>query len=139
MAITAGARRTALVAAPLLAIAGFALAGGVRSAAGAALGVAMVVLFFAGGRAPMSLARTTPAGQLFLLISLGYTLRIVLLLVAFRSFGNSTWLDRSAVAATVVAGSLLWTAALVHAHLTSRAPTLDIAVPQALSTSGAPL
>ena len=138
MAITARARRTALFVAPLAVIAGFAVAGGGPSAAGAALGVAMVVLFFAGGRAPMTLARTTPPGPLFALIFMGYALRVVLLLAAFRAFGASTWLDRTAVASTVILGAMLWTASLVHAHATSHQPTLEIdTVPTSVVPVGA--
>jgi hypothetical protein len=136
MPVSASARRTALVAAPVLVIAGFALGGGARSAAGAAIGVAMVVLFFLGGRAPMALASAIPAGQLFLLIALGYVLRVVLLLAVLLSLGNAGWLDRSAVAATVVSGALLWSAALVHGHLTSRQPTLVIEAAPALDPVG---
>lgn len=129
MAISATARRTALVAAPFLVVAGFAMAGGERSAAGAALGVAMVVLFFAFGRAPMFLASTTPPGPLFLLISMGYVLRIVAMLAVFKALSADRWLDKSAVAATVIVGALAWTAYLVRAHLTSQQPTLEIATP----------
>ncbi|MDX6254990.1 MAG: hypothetical protein QOJ11_1324 [Frankiales bacterium] len=127
MQISASARRTALAAAPILEVAGFWIAGGNRSGAGAALGVAMVVLFFAGGRAPMLLANFTPAGQLFLLVAVGYLLRVVLLLVVLVNFGAASWLDRQAVAATVLAGALGWTGYLVRAHLSSRQPTLVIA------------
>lgn len=136
MQISASQRRTALAAAPVLVIAGFAIGGGQRSAAGATLGVAMIVLFFAGGRAPMFLASSTPAGQLFLLVAMGYVLRVVLLLVVLVNLGDASWLDRKAVAATVIAGALLWTAALVHAHLTSRQPTLVIAPTPALIDAG---
>src|SRR5471030_1693045 len=113
MAISASTRRMALLAAPILVVGGFWLAGGNRSGAGAALGVALVVLFFAGGRAPMLLANSTPAGQLFLLVALGYVLRVVLLLAAFETFGQDGRFDRTAVAATVVAGALGWTGWLV--------------------------
>lgn len=130
MAISATARRTALLAAPVLVVAGFAIGGGERSAAGAALGVAMVVLFFAGGRAPMFLASTTPPGPLFLLISMGYVLRIVAMLAVFKGLSADGWVDKSAIAATVIAGALAWTAYLVHAHLTSQQPTLEIAKSQ---------
>jgi hypothetical protein len=137
MAISARIRRTAMVAAPILLIAGFRIAGGNRSGAGAAVGVAMVVLFFAGGRAPMLLANSTPAGQLFLLVALGYILRVVLLLVVLVNFGEASWLDRQAVAATVLAGALGWTGYLVRAHLSSRQPTLVIAPdPTLVTTSG---
>ena len=127
MAISASTRRVALVAAPILLIAGFWVAGGNRSGAGAALGVALVVLFFAGGRAPMLLANSTPAGQLFLLVALGYVLRVLLLLATIRGLADAAWLNHDAVAATVIAGSLGWTTYLAGRHLTSRQPTLEIA------------
>src|SRR2546423_397611 len=123
MAVTAskaGRRRTALAALPVLWVAGFALSGGTPAAAGAAPGVAMVVLFFAGGRAPMLLARTVPAGPLFLLLALGYVLRVVLLLAVLLAFGHKSSLNRSAVAATVISGALAWSLLLVRRHLTSR-------------------
>jgi hypothetical protein len=126
MTITASMRRTALLAVPVLLVGGFWLLDGDRGGAGAALGVAMVTLFFAGGRAPMFLADSTPAGPLFLLIAMGYVLRVLLLLVALLAFGDAGWVDRGAVATTVITGALLWTASLVHGHLTSRQPTLVI-------------
>ena len=126
MSNAASLRRLALVAVPVLLVSGFWLGDGNRGGAGAALGVAMVVLFFAGGRAPMFLADTTPAGQLFLLIAMGYVLRIVLLLAALLAFGTAHWLDRAAVATTVITGALLWTVSLVHRDLTTRRPTLVI-------------
>jgi ATP synthase protein I len=127
MQISVRVRRTAILAVPVLVIAGFAVAGGSRSAAGAAIGVAMVVLFFAGGRAPMALANTTPAGLLFLLVVFGYLLRVLLLVVVLRAIGGASWVSSPAVGATVISGALLWTAVLVHDHLTSRQPTIVIA------------
>ncbi len=138
MQISANTRRLALVAAPVLWVAAFWIGGGDRSGAGAGLGLAMIVLFFAGGRAPMLLARTTPASQLFLLVAMGYVLRVVLLLVVLVNLGDAAWLNRQAVAATILVGALGWTAALVHAHLTSRQPTLEIAPSPFLVQSGRP-
>ena len=128
MAITTSrlGRATALAAVPVLVVAGFAAFGGHRAAAGAGLGVVMLALFFAGGRAPMSLARTSAPGPLFVLITTGYVLRILLLLAVLKNFGHASWLDRSAVAATVIAGALAWTGWLVRRHLTSQQPTLEL-------------
>jgi ATP synthase protein I len=126
MAISSSARRAAMAAVPVVWVAAFWLGGGAASAAGAGLGVAMVVLFFAGGRAPMLLARTAPAGPLFLLVAVGYVLRVVLLLAVLVAFGHSGWLDRSAVAATVICGALAWTMLLVRGHVTSHRPTIEI-------------
>ena len=126
MMITASVRRAALLAVPVLLVGGFWLLDGDRGGAGSALGVAMVTLFFAGGRAPMFLANSTPAGPLFLLIALGYVLRVVLLLAVLLAFGDADWVDRRAVAATVITGALLWTASLIHRDLTTRRPTLVI-------------
>ncbi|MDX6201940.1 MAG: hypothetical protein QOF82_2736 [Frankiales bacterium] len=137
MQISANGRRTAVVAVPIVVICGFWAVGGDKSGAGAALGVGMVVLFFAGGRAPMALARTTPPGPLFLLIAMGYVLRVVLLLAVFLALGDAGWVDHSAVAATVVSGALLWSAALLHGHVTSRQPTLEIPAATALTSTGA--
>jgi ATP synthase protein I len=126
MMITASVRRTALLVVPVVLVGGSWLLDGNRGAAGAALGVAMVTLFFAGGRAPMLLADSTPAGPLFLLIAMGYVLRVLLLLVVLLAFGDAGWVDRAAVAAAVLTCALLWTVSLVHRHLTSRQPTLVI-------------
>jgi ATP synthase protein I len=131
-------RRTAMVAVPVLLVGGFWVSSGNRGAAGAGLGVAMIVLFFAGGRAPMFLANSTPAGQLFLLIAMGYILRVVLLLAVLLAFRDAGWLDRTAVATTVLTGALLWTAALVQAHLTTEQPTLVIEPAPLPATTGAP-
>jgi hypothetical protein len=129
-------RGAAFAAAAVLVVLGFALAGGSRAAWGSALGIALVVLFFAGGRAPMLLARTAPAGPLFLLVAMGYVLRVVLLLAVLISFDHRTWLDRSAVAATIISGALLWTGWLVVRHVTSRQPTLEIPDAAPLTTTG---
>jgi hypothetical protein len=138
MATSVLRRRTAMGAALVLVVAAFWVVGGDRSGAGAGVGIAMVVLFFAGGRAPMLLASSTPAGQLFLLVAMGYVLRVVLLLVVLVNLGEASWLDRQAVAATILAGALAWTAYLVRAHVTSRQPTLEIAPAPDLATSGGP-
>jgi ATP synthase protein I len=137
MMITASVRRAALLAVPVLLVGGFWLLDGDRGGAGAALGVAMVTLFFAGGRAPMFLANSTPAGPLFLLIALGYVLRVVLLLAVLLAFGDAGWVDSAAVATTVITGALLWTLALVHRHMTSRQPTLVIEPAPQPVTAGA--
>jgi hypothetical protein len=133
----AGRRLLALVAVPVLVVAGFALVGGHRAAAGSALGLVMLVLFFAGGRAPMLLAPSVAPGPLFLLVAMGYVLRVVLLLAVLVAFGRKDWLDSSAVAVTVVAGALAWTGWLVRQHLTARQPTLEIAESSGLTISGA--
>lgn len=126
MVTSARLRLSSMVAVPVLLVAGFWACSGDRGAAGAALGVAMIVLFFAGGRAPMFLANSTPAGQLFLLIAMGYILRVVLLLAALLAFRDAGWVDHTAVATTVLVGALLWTAVLVQAHLTTKQPILVI-------------
>lgn len=136
MTTSASTRRTALAAALVLVAGAFWLVGGDRAGAGAGVGIAMVVLFFAGGRAPMLLANSTPAGQLFLLVAMGYLLRVVLLLVVLVNLGQSSWLDRQAVAATILVGALAWTGYLVRAHVTSRQPTLEIAPTPDLAASG---
>lgn len=101
---------------------------GPDAAWGAALGLAIVAAFFLGGQVPVLLSRQVPAGVSFVLLGLGYVLRLLLLLVVLRSVRGATWLDTDVLGVTVILASLVWIAAQTWTYLT-RNPLPDRAVP----------
>jgi hypothetical protein len=98
--------------------------GGADAAVGTLVGLALVTAFFLVGRIPVRLAPVVPAGLGFLLLGLGYALRIVLLILALGAVRNLAHVDGRVVAGTVILGALVWSFAQVGAHVTSRRPTI---------------
>jgi hypothetical protein len=99
--------------------------GGTEAAAGAVVGLGLVTAFFLVGRIPVRLAPVVPAALGFLLLGLGYALRIVLLVLALGAVRELDHVDGRATAATVILGALVWSFVQVGAHVTSRRPTIE--------------
>jgi ATP synthase protein I len=125
----AGAARAALlvtVGAGLLTVAAAALAGGGPAASGAALGAAMVCLFFGFGTLAVGLvASVVPAASLLVAL-LTYSLQVLLMGAVLVGLTRSGALDRTVdagwLAGTLIGGTLLWSAAQIVAHNRSREP-----------------
>jgi len=94
-----------------------AVVSGSDAVLGAAIGLALVAGFFLGGRVPVRLSGLVPAGVSFLLLGLGYVLRLALLLVALRALRGAPWLDTDVLGVTVVVASLVWVGAQTWAYL----------------------
>jgi ATP synthase protein I len=105
----------------------FTAAAGLRGATGSAIGVGLVVAFFAAGAIPRGLPSSTPSGTLFGIVMVGYLTRVLAMIVALRLLTGVHVIDSYALGVTVIVGALVWSAMLVHGHLTSRQPTIEIA------------
>lgn len=121
------ARRVLLAVATLGLAAAVVLAatGGADAAVGAVLGVALTIIFLFAGRIPVRLADNVPPAVSFLLLGLGYVLRVVLLLAALAALRPATWVDSHALGLTVIATALAWSLVALRAHQTSRQPTIE--------------
>ena len=102
----------ALVAGALAVVVAAAVAGG-PGAAGAAIGLALVVGFLLLGQVPVSQVARGRRGLGAALLLLLYTARVVLLLVALRVLSDADGVHREAVGLTVIAAALAWTAGTV--------------------------
>ena len=102
----------ALVAGALAVVVAAAVAGG-PGAAGAAIGLALVVGFLLLGQVPVSQVARGRRGLGAALLLLLYTARVVLLLVALRVLSDADSVHRGAVGLTVIAAALAWTAGTV--------------------------
>jgi peptidoglycan/LPS O-acetylase OafA/YrhL len=101
------------------------LLGGPDAAAGAAIGPALVAAFFAGGWVPVAVGTRVPALLAFILLGLGYALRIVLLLVVLTALRDARWVDGRVLGGTVVFAALVWGFVQIGVHVTSRRPTIE--------------
>lgn len=121
-----GAQIVRLVGVPVVGLAALAAAllGGADALVSVLIGTVLVAAFFLTGRLPAVLGPDIPRGAAFLLLGMGYVLRVMVLLVAFRLLRDVDWIDRRVLGGTVIVGALLWGAAQLYAHLTSRQPTV---------------
>ena len=106
----------ALVAGGLSVLVAAAVAGG-PGAAGAAIGLGLVVAFLLLGQVPVSQVARGRRGLGAALLLLLYTARVVLLLVALRVLSDTDGVHRGAVGLTVIAAALAWTAGTVWSAL----------------------
>jgi protein-S-isoprenylcysteine O-methyltransferase Ste14 len=96
-----------------------------------AVGTLLVLLFFLAGQVPVRLAPLVGGGAGFLLLGLGYVLRLLLLLVAMRAVTRADWLAPEVVGVTVVLGALIWlnVHAVRHFRAARRTPVLELELP----------
>ena len=102
----------ALAAGALSVVVAAAVSGG-PGAAGAAIGLALVVGFLLLGQVPVAQVARGRRGLGAALLLLLYTARVVLLLVALRVLSDADGVHRGAVGLTVIAAALAWTAGTV--------------------------
>lgn len=107
----------AALAAGVLAVAVAAAVAGGPGAAGAAIGLALVVGFLLLGQVPVAQVARGRRGLGAALLLLLYTARVVLLLVALRVLSDTDGVHREAVGLTVIAAALAWTAGTVWSAL----------------------
>jgi len=103
----------AALAAGGLAVVVAAVVAGAPGAAGAAIGLALVVGFLLLGQVPVSQVARGRRGLGAALLLLLYTARVMLLLVALRVLSDADGVHRGAVGLTVIACALAWTAGTV--------------------------
>lgn len=93
----------------------------------AALGTTIVLAFFGLGTLPLAVAGKGPSGLAWIVLGLGYVLRIVLGVLVYAVAVSSDAIDRSAVGLTVIGCALVWlnTTLLVGLQRKNQ-PTLDL-------------
>lgn len=128
--VSAPGRRFAVVA-TLLVAGGLAalLSRGAPGLVGFGIAIGAVVVFFAGGAIPTRAAAVSGALAGFLLLGLGYLLRILGLLVLLAALRNVSWVDRHVLGLTVVLAALAWSWLAIRAHQTSRQPIIAYTPP----------
>jgi ATP synthase protein I len=93
----------------------------------AVLGTTIVLAFFGLGTLPLAVAGKGPSGLAWIVLGLGYVLRIVLGVLVYAVAVSSDAIDRSAVGLTVIGCALVWlnTTLLVGLQRKNQ-PTLDV-------------
>ncbi|HEY0485413.1 MAG TPA: hypothetical protein VGD72_04110 [Mycobacteriales bacterium] len=112
-------------AALLLLVVGSGIRWGIEGVAGSVAGLALVSVFFAGGRLPALFADRVPAALAFAALMLNYGVRLVVVLVGLLLLARLRWLEPRAMGLAVVLGAVLWSVVQVVAHATSRRPTIE--------------
>jgi ATP synthase protein I len=93
----------------------------------ALLGTAIVLAFFGLGAVPLLLAGRGANGLAWMVLGLGYVLRILIGVVVYAVAVSSDAIDRSAVGLTVIACALVWLNTQLVTGLRRRnQPTLDV-------------
>ena len=127
------ARRTRAAALATLAAGAVAVlvswaAVGSEGPASAALGLAIVLAFFGMGTLPLAVVGEDGRGGLaWIVLALGYVLRILVGVVVYAVAVSSDAIDRRAVGITVIACALVWLNTQVFLGLRRKdQPTLDV-------------
>lgn len=93
----------------------------------AVLGTTIVLAFFGLGTLPLAVAGKGPSGLAWIVLGLGYVLRIVLGVLVYAIAVSSDAIDRSAVGLTVIGCALVWlNTTLVVGLQRKNQPTLDV-------------
>jgi ATP synthase protein I len=118
-----------------------ALATGTPALVGAAIGTAMVCLFFGGGAIVLdAVAALAPAASLLVAL-LTYTLQVVLVGAVFVGLRRSGLLEQTIdprwLGGTVIAATLTWLTAQVVASMRTRIPVYEFGVSNRLPEAAA--
>ena len=132
-ATVGGQVRAALLVTALLGLVGTglgALLGGAPAALGAAVGFAMVLVFFGTGAVVVNAVATVSPSASMLVALLTYTLQVVLVGVVFAALDGSGALDgtvdRTWAGAAVVVATLVWLVSHIISATRSRQPLYDL-------------
>jgi ATP synthase protein I len=110
-----------------------ALTEGTPAAAGAAVGLVMVLAFFGLGAVVLDVVAGVAPALSLLVALLTYTLQVVLVGLVFVGLSRSgllgSQLDADWVGGTVIAGTLTWLAAQVVTTVRTRRPVYDLPSP----------
>jgi ATP synthase protein I len=120
----------AALAAGALAVVAAAVVAGGPGAAGASIGLALVVGFLLLGQVPVAQVARGRRGLAAGLLLMLYTARVGLLLIALRVLSDADGVDREAVGLTVIAAALAWTAGTVWSALRWRPLVVEPAGPE---------
>ena len=119
---------TALAVGAVCVVAGSVLSGPAGLAA-ALLGIVLVLGFLLVGQLPVAQAARGRGGLGAMLLLLGYSLRVLMLLVVFVAVTQAGAPDREVLGGTVIAVGLGWTAGTVWTWLHWRGPVVDVELP----------
>lgn len=129
-----------LVGTVLTGVAAVALAAAVSdgaAVAGAGVGGLMVVAFFGFGALTVGVVSALAPQASLLVALLTYTLQVALVGLVFYALTSSGATDEALapewIGGTVIAGTLVWTIALVVGSVRSRQPAYDLPVPAPVS------
>ncbi len=128
-----GQVRTALAVTLLLGVLAVALGAvvsGAPAAAGAAVGFAMVLVFFGAGAALVNAVASISPAMSLLVALMTYVLQVVLVAVVFAALDRSGALDgtvdRAWAGGAVIVGTLVWLASHIISVTRSRQPLYDL-------------
>ena len=117
----------ATCAAGLVAVVVAWLVVGAHGPLSAVLGTVIPLAFFGLGALPLAVAARTGAGLAWLVLGLGYVLRIMVGVVVYAVAVSSDAIDRSVVGLTVIGCALVWlNTSLVWSMQRKNRPTLDL-------------
>ena len=119
---------TALAVGAVCVVAG-SVVSGLAGLGAALLGVVLVLGFLLVGQLPVAQAARGRGGLGAMLLLLGYSLRVLLLLMVFVAVTEAGAPDREVLGGTVIAVALGWTAGTVWTWLHWRGPVVDVELP----------
>lgn len=108
-----------------------ALSDGASGAAAALVATVVVLAFLLAGQLPVAQAAQGRRGLGALLLLVGYSTRLLVLLVAGVAVVQAGSLDRRVLGLTAIVVGLAWTAATVWTWLRWRPPVVDVVLPSA--------
>jgi hypothetical protein len=119
---------TALAVGAVCVVAG-SVVSGLAGLGAALLGVVLVLGFLFVGQLPVAQAARGRGGLGAMLLLLGYSLRVLLLLMVFVAVTQAGAPDREVLGGTVIVVALGWTAGTVWTWLHWRGPVVDVELP----------
>ncbi|WP_327087039.1 hypothetical protein OIE66_32620 [Nonomuraea sp. NBC_01738] len=102
----------------------FFLAGG-KGAIGAAVGILLVGVFFSISVVAVSYAAKVSPQMMAIAAMVSYLVKVVVIMVMLRTFGDTTAWNPRAFAWAVVVGTIVWTAAEVRAFIKTKMLYVD--------------
>ncbi|MFE3453234.1 hypothetical protein ACFXJ8_30350 [Nonomuraea sp. NPDC059194] len=113
-----------LVVGAVAVIVAFLVAGG-KGALGAAVGLALVAVFFTISVVAVSYAARVSPQMMAIAAMLSYLVKVLVILAMLRTFGDTTAWNPKAFAWTVVVGTIVWTAGEVRAFMKTKMLYVD--------------
>ncbi|MFC4589224.1 hypothetical protein [Sphaerisporangium corydalis] len=105
------------IAVGLIVVVVAALLGGGAGALGAAIGLAVVAVFFTAGLVAVTSAGRVSPQMMMLAAVLGYLVKVVLLMILLRSFAGATVFSPRAFGLAVIICTIVWTIGEIRAFL----------------------
>ncbi|MFD1936461.1 MULTISPECIES: hypothetical protein [Nonomuraea] len=113
-----------LVVGAVAVIVAFLTAGG-KGALGSVVGLALVAVFFSVSVVAVTYAARVSPQMMAIAAMVSYLVKVVVIMVMLRAFGDTTAWNPKAFAWTVVVGTIVWTAGEVRAFLKTKMLYVD--------------